>query len=126
MEVMIKSQIISLHTFYFTSTPKEKRNHTLVTIPHTTHSNIPLLPSSFQLHHHPYVVTLYLKRSRRTYSSNQMKISRGKLPLSIMVIVICAIAFAGVIFTEDLRALTGISIFKFKACCKVSAGNSRL
>ncbi|ONK62686.1 uncharacterized protein A4U43_C07F6910 [Asparagus officinalis] len=35
-----------------------------------------------------------------------MKISRGKLPLSIMVIVICAIAFAGVIFTEDLRALT--------------------
>lgn len=39
-----------------------------------------------------------------------------------MVVVIGAVAFAGVMFTEDLRALTGISIFKLKACSsKVSA-----
>ncbi|XP_008789128.2 protein trichome birefringence-like 3 [Phoenix dactylifera] len=37
---------------------------------------------------------------------DSMKISRGKLPLSVMAIVISAVALVGVIFTEDLRALT--------------------
>ncbi|MQL70551.1 hypothetical protein Taro_002846 [Colocasia esculenta] len=32
--------------------------------------------------------------------------ARGRTPLSIMVVVICALAFAGILFTEDLRALT--------------------
>ncbi|PKA66906.1 hypothetical protein AXF42_Ash003563 [Apostasia shenzhenica] len=35
-----------------------------------------------------------------------MKMQRGKLPLSIMGIIICVLAFTGLIFTEDLRAIT--------------------
>ncbi|XP_020588108.1 protein trichome birefringence-like 3 [Phalaenopsis equestris] len=47
-----------------------------------------------------------------------MKILRGKLPLSIMAIVVCILAFAVLIFTEDLWAITGTSIFKYKSCSK--------
>ncbi|KAJ0979365.1 hypothetical protein J5N97_014839 [Dioscorea zingiberensis] len=50
-----------------------------------------------------------------------MKLSRGKLPLSVTAILIITIAFASVIFTEDLRALTGPSMFKLKACPKENA-----
>ncbi|KAI0526920.1 hypothetical protein KFK09_002514 [Dendrobium nobile] len=35
-----------------------------------------------------------------------MKIPRGRFPLSIMVIVICALAFTGLIFTEELRKIS--------------------
>ncbi|KAJ0978269.1 hypothetical protein J5N97_013753 [Dioscorea zingiberensis] len=35
-----------------------------------------------------------------------MKLAKGKLPLSLMAIIISAVAFTGVIFTEDLRSLT--------------------
>ncbi|KAM0948122.1 putative PMR5 domain, PC-Esterase, protein trichome birefringence-like 3 [Dioscorea sansibarensis] len=35
-----------------------------------------------------------------------MKLSKGKLPLSLMAIIISAVALSGVIFTEDLRFLT--------------------
>ncbi|RZS25212.1 hypothetical protein BHM03_00058381 [Ensete ventricosum] len=62
-----------------------------------------------------------------------MKIPKGRLPLSLMAVVISAVAFTGLIFTEDLRALTGTSILKLTACCrkddavarssKVSSGN---
>ncbi|KAL0923017.1 hypothetical protein M5K25_007059 [Dendrobium thyrsiflorum] len=47
-----------------------------------------------------------------------MKIAKGKLSLSIMAIVICTVVFAGLIFTEDLWAITGRSIFKHKSCSK--------
>lgn len=50
-----------------------------------------------------------------------------------MAVVISAVAFTGLIFTEDLRALTGTSILKLTACSrkddavakssKVSSGN---
>ncbi|URE18094.1 hypothetical protein MUK42_11772 [Musa troglodytarum] len=47
-----------------------------------------------------------------------MKIPKGRLPLSLMAVVISAVAFTGLIFTEDLRALTGTSILKFTACSR--------
>nr|CAD1833049.1 unnamed protein product [Ananas comosus var. bracteatus] len=47
-----------------------------------------------------------------------MKVPRGKLPLSVIAVLISGFALAGLIFTEDLRALTGTSILKLKACCK--------
>ncbi|RWW32689.1 hypothetical protein GW17_00002615 [Ensete ventricosum] len=47
-----------------------------------------------------------------------MKIPKGRLPLSLMAVVISAVAFTGLIFTEDLRALTGTSILKLTACCR--------
>ncbi|XP_072975379.1 protein trichome birefringence-like 3 isoform X2 [Typha angustifolia] len=50
-----------------------------------------------------------------------MKVPRMKLPHSVMVIIICGFALAGIIFTEDLRVLTGISILKLKACSKQDA-----
>ncbi|WOL08498.1 protein trichome birefringence-like 3 isoform X1 [Canna indica] len=50
-----------------------------------------------------------------------MKISRGKLPLSLMAVVISAVALIGMIFTEDLRALTGTSLLMLKASSKKAA-----
>nr|CAD1841920.1 unnamed protein product [Ananas comosus var. bracteatus] len=47
-----------------------------------------------------------------------MKVPRGKLSLSVIAVLISGFALAGLIFTEDLRALTGTSILKLKACCK--------
>ncbi|CAL9061751.1 unnamed protein product [Musa banksii] len=47
-----------------------------------------------------------------------MKIPKGRLPLSLMAVVISAVAFTGLIFTEDLRALTGTSILKLTACSR--------
>ncbi|KAJ4816908.1 Protein trichome birefringence [Rhynchospora pubera] len=44
-----------------------------------------------------------------------MKAHRGKLPVSIVVSVIGGLAFAGLIFIEDLRIVTGISIIKLNA-----------
>ncbi|MQM05718.1 hypothetical protein Taro_038532 [Colocasia esculenta] len=43
--------------------------------------------------------------------------ARGRTPLSIMVVVICALAFAGILFTEDLRALTGTPMLKLTVSC---------
>ncbi|XP_020705550.2 protein trichome birefringence-like 3 [Dendrobium catenatum] len=44
-----------------------------------------------------------------------MKIPMGKLPLSIMAIIICTVVFAVLIFTEDLSSITG---FKLKSCSR--------
>lgn len=64
-----------------------------------------------------------------------MKIPKGKLPLSIMAVVVCVVTFAVLIFSEDLWAITGTSIFKQKSCSKkepvtkstkISTGNNYL
>ncbi|KAH7677899.1 PC-Esterase protein [Dioscorea alata] len=47
-----------------------------------------------------------------------MKLPKCKLPFSVTAILITSMALASVIFTENLRALTGTSIFKLKACPK--------
>lgn len=53
-----------------------------------------------------------------------MKLLKCKFPLSVTAILITSMALASVIFTENLRALTGTSIFKLKACPKENAASA--
>ncbi|KAF8402628.1 hypothetical protein HHK36_010717 [Tetracentron sinense] len=52
------------------------------------------------------------------FSLDTMKPSRGKLPLSIIAIVICVSAFIGVLYTEDVGSLSSTSIINLKSCSK--------
>ncbi|KAF8394903.1 hypothetical protein HHK36_018841 [Tetracentron sinense] len=47
-----------------------------------------------------------------------MKPSRVKLPFSVIVIVICVFAFAGVLYTEDIGSLSSSSILNLRTCSK--------
>ncbi|XP_077239438.1 protein trichome birefringence-like 3 isoform X1 [Tasmannia lanceolata] len=47
-----------------------------------------------------------------------MKPSKVKLPLSIMDVIVCAFAFAGLLYAEDICALTRTSILKLTPCSK--------
>ncbi|KAF5750812.1 hypothetical protein HS088_TW03G01152 [Tripterygium wilfordii] len=52
--------------------------------------------------------------------SATMKItSRGKLPLSIVAVVVCSLAFVALLYnTERISSISSTSIFKFKSCSK--------
>ncbi|KAG0487953.1 hypothetical protein HPP92_006764 [Vanilla planifolia] len=45
-----------------------------------------------------------------------MKIPRGKVSLPVAAVVLCTLAFAGLIFTADFHAIAGTPIFKLKSC----------
>ncbi|KAF5182627.1 trichome birefringence-like [Thalictrum thalictroides] len=47
-----------------------------------------------------------------------MKPSRGKLPISIIVIVLCIFAFVGVLYKEYTRSLSSASLLKLSPCSK--------
>ncbi|XP_077239434.1 protein trichome birefringence-like 3 isoform X2 [Tasmannia lanceolata] len=47
-----------------------------------------------------------------------MKPSKVKLPLSIMAVIVCTFAFAGLLYAEDICALTRTSILKLTPCSK--------
>ncbi|KAL8504783.1 hypothetical protein ACS0TY_016100 [Phlomoides rotata] len=46
------------------------------------------------------------------------KSPRGKLPLSIIISIICALAFIALFFTEQISFFSSSSIFRFKPCGK--------
>ncbi|KAF9596437.1 hypothetical protein IFM89_011266 [Coptis chinensis] len=55
-----------------------------------------------------------------------MKPSQGKLPLSIIAIVLCIFAFIGVLYNEDTGSLSSASLAKLSPCSKQEAvDNSR-
>lgn len=43
---------------------------------------------------------------------------RGKLPLSIIITIICVLAFITLFFTEQISFFSSSSIFRFKPCDK--------
>ncbi|GAB4833968.1 Transducin (beta)-like 3 [Ancistrocladus abbreviatus] len=54
-----------------------------------------------------------------------MKGSRGKLSISIITFVICALAFIALLYAETISSLSSSSIFLFKSCArKTSAAKS--
>lgn len=50
-----------------------------------------------------------------------MKHSRGKLPLSIITVAVCTLAFAALFYTERITLLSSTSIFKLTSCSRRSA-----
>lgn len=55
-----------------------------------------------------------------------MKPSQGKLPLSIIAIILCTFAFVGVLYKEDTVALSSTSLLKLSPCSRQnSVYNSR-
>ncbi|KAL4189733.1 hypothetical protein AMTRI_Chr08g208590 [Amborella trichopoda] len=45
-----------------------------------------------------------------------MKPSKGKLPFSVMVVIVCALAFALILYAEDVKSLARSSMLKLKSC----------
>jgi hypothetical protein len=50
-----------------------------------------------------------------------MKRVKGRAPLSVVVAIIGGLALAGIIFTEDLRSLTGTHMLLDFYCCMHNA-----
>jgi hypothetical protein len=48
--------------------------------------------------------------------SGIMKVQRGKMPFSIIIITICVLVFIVVLYAERLSFISSNSIFKFKPC----------
>ncbi|KAI3447794.1 hypothetical protein Pfo_004459 [Paulownia fortunei] len=46
---------------------------------------------------------------------------RGKVPLSIITIIICSLAFVALLYTERISSLSSSAIFRFKPCAKRNA-----
>lgn len=46
------------------------------------------------------------------------KTSRGKLPLSVMAVIICVVVLAVVMYTEDFTALTHATFLDLSTCAR--------
>lgn len=46
------------------------------------------------------------------------KTSRGKLPLSVMAVIICVVVLAAVMHTEDFTALTHVTFLDLSTCAR--------
>ncbi|KAG9453505.1 hypothetical protein H6P81_006409 [Aristolochia fimbriata] len=53
-----------------------------------------------------------------------MKPSRGKLPLSVVAVVVCGFALAAVLYTEDFSVLTHTTIFSLAPCTRLDTPRS--
>lgn len=53
-----------------------------------------------------------------------MKPPRAKLPLSVVAVIVCAFAFAGVLYTEDVGLLRRTTIFTLGGPCTNQVGLS--
>ncbi|KAB1224372.1 Protein trichome birefringence-like 3 [Morella rubra] len=54
-------------------------------------------------------------------TSGTMKVPRGRPPLPVIIVTLCALAFIALIYTETINFLSPRSIFKLKSCSRKNA-----